>query len=447
MITFKQFISLNEASIVGSAKYGDGHQVILKNHDKMTAISSKAFVHAGYTPGKSIFSILTSTNHQSADVTIEIGAGKDTIVLKDEHNRVVVIRGVENSINGCFKHFSGNAKSNTGALTEVKELVSVIMFQHAIEDNHILTEDELIHFLNEHKKYYSPLFYNSARKQTLALKTFIGSRKGYTYERQGQNKTKQLYALARKLSKKANDNWNPADVWMIEANFNMVDLLSSETIQELNSKLAMAFQNKSVIPISLKQVTKEKATLEITDPAAQLEQKLDIDTNFNKVDLSDSFANFIVYTKSGFAVRCGFKASSTTVDVSLEGRFTGAGYQLGGVDAKQYAIHQFEKYKYIVRSGKKSLDAASFQKAKTELKSIFLKFPKISNSAKLKDFAHAELLIDSSDELTKNRFSNLISYLYSFLISPGDAFDENIAVCYYSSKKLSSNSAVYVVIK
>ena len=46
--------------------------------------------------------------------------------------------------------------------------------------------------------------------------------------------------------------------------------------------------------------------------------KLDLDLRFDRVDLSESFNNFIVITKSGFAVRVGFKASATTLNVSLE---------------------------------------------------------------------------------------------------------------------------------
>ena len=60
--------------------------------------------------------------------------------------------------------------------------------------------------------------------------------------------------------------------------------------------------------------------------------KLDLDLRFDRVDLSESFNNFIVITKSGFAVHKGFKASATTLNVSLEGSFYWC-CQTGAVDA------------------------------------------------------------------------------------------------------------------
>jgi hypothetical protein len=157
-----------------------------------------------------------------------------------------------------------------------------------------------------------------------------------------------------------------------------------------------------------------------------------------------NLCNFIVQSKSGFAVRCGFKASATTLNVSLEGRFIGAGYQLGAVDAKQYGPHQKQKYGYTVRSGV-GVSASDYTKAKTELKEMFTKFPRLSNT--IKDYKQAEALFSKADKLTKDRFANLISYLYSFMISPKTKFQENMTFCYFSSKKLSTDSSLYIVIK
>lgn len=432
------------ASIVGSSKYGEGHKVVLKESDKIPPATGKKFTENKYKLGESVFSITKTAKTKDIGLVIELASGKDTIMLIDEKKKVVLVKGSESSINNCFNHFSENSKSNTGALTELKELVSMYMFEAAIESNKTLTEEQIMTKIGSKKNLYQSIYYESAAKQTVALKKFMGSNKGYHYERQASNLTDNLYKTGRKLSGKANDNWNPADVWMIKKTYDIKKLVNATSIEELNNGIAAAFKKKDLIPISLKQVTEDKAVLEITDPASQMNQKLDYDMTFSKVDLSDTFANFIVQTKSGFAVRCGFKASATTLNVSLEGRFIGAGYQLGAVDAKQYGPHQKQKYGYTVRSGV-GVSASDYAKAKAELKEMFSKYPRLSNT--IKDYKQAEALFSKADKLTKDRFANLISYLYSFMISPKSKFQENMTFCYFSSKKLSTDSSLYIVIK
>jgi hypothetical protein len=433
------------ASIVGSTKYGEGHQIVLKEADKMSASVASKFTSLKYKLGESVFSITKSAKAKDISTVIELAAGTATLYVKDEKQKVILIKGSESAINTSFNHFSENGKSNTGALTELKELVSMYMFKGAIENNKILTE--VITMLGAKKNLYQSLYYESALKQTQELKKYMKGSKGYHYERQAADKTNDLYKVGRKLSGKANDNWNPADVWMIKTNFDMKKLTNASSITELNTEIAAAFKKKELIPISLKQVeSKQKAVIELVDPASQMDKDLDFDVSFSKVDLSDTFANFIVQTKSGFAVRCGFKASATTLNVSLEGRFIGAGYQLGAVDAKQYAPHIKSKYQYDVRSGV-GVTSSDYTKAKTELKAMFAAYPRLSNT--IKDYKQAEAIFDKADKLTKDRFANLVSYLYSFLMAPkGPAkFKDNMKFCYYSSKKLSNDSSLYIVAK
>lgn len=434
------------ASIVGSSKYGEGHKVILKDSDKIPQSSGTAFKEHKYEAGKSTFAITKSAKPKDIDTVIQLGAGSDSIMLIDEKKKIVLVKGSESAINNTFNHFSENAKSNTGALTEIKELVSMYMFEAAVETGKKLTEDQVIAKLGDKKKLYTSLYYTSAEAQTKELVKFMKSAKGYHYERQAQDKTNALYVIGRKLSGKSNDNWNPADVWMIKKTFKMDTLLEAKSIDELNNAIAAAFKKKDVIPISLKQVDGDKATMSVVDPSSQMNQKLDYDMSFLKVDLSDTFANFIVQTKSGFAVRCGFKASATTLNVSLEGRFVGAGFQLGAVDAKQYGPHVKEKYNYTVRSGT-GVSAQSHATAKAELKKLFTKYPRLSNT--IKDYKQAEALFNKADKLTKDRFANLISYLYSFLGAADTPakFKENMTFCYFSSKKLTSGSCVYAIIQ
>ena len=433
------------ATLVGNAKYGAGHKIILKTADQISSSTKAKFSKEGYTPGKSIFSLVAPSKTLKVLKSIHIAEGKDMIYLKDDRNRIVIVSGSASSINGSFNHFSENAKSNTGILTEVKENISMEVFKEYFERGKILSEDACIQSLGVQKKYYDSTYYQSAIKQLDALKKNVKG-KGFTYERQGKNLTAKVYEIARKLTKKSNDNWNPADVWMIKKNFKMDTLYKAKTVDELNGLIAKAYKKGDVIPISLKQVTNPVAKFSVIDPGSMMNMKLDIDFSFNKVDLSDTFANFIIQTQSGFAVRCGFKASASTLNVSLEGRFIGAGYQLGAVDAKTYAPHIKDSYKYDVRSGVSVTDA-DIAKAKIELKQIFDKYRRISNT--LSSYNEAIGVFNRSNDLTRKRFANLISYLYSFTIAPKSTkqFQENMQYCYFSSKKITTGSALYVILQ
>lgn len=434
------------ASIVGSSSYGEGHKVILKDASQIknnnTLVQLKKF---GYVPGTTVFSI--TKGKTKSDIQIEASAGgKDKIYLKDPKNKVVLFMGSANTINNIFNHFSENSKSNTRQLTEIKEKISMWMFESVIEKGIYLKEDAIIAKLSvSEKNLYDHTYFDSAVKQTKALKPKI-SGNGYSYERQAEGVTSRLYEVGRKLSKKANDNWNPADVWMIKKTYDISKLYSATNIEELNNGIAAAYKKGNLIPISLKQVTTDKASFGIIDPASMMNKPLEYDMTFEKVDLSDTFNNFILQTKSGFAIRAGFKASATTLNVSLEGRFIGAGYQLGAIDASTFPAHIQSKYSYAVR-GSKVVAKSDHDVAKKELKDIIAKYGRFSNT--LSDYKAAEAAYRSGNALTKDRFANLISYMYALMNSPKTPkeFKELMTYCYYSSKKIVNDASMYVIIQ
>lgn len=432
------------ATIIDNPKYGDGHQIVLK--EKLSAAIAEKFLKFRYRKG-AVFSIYGKQDLPKDIPVINLLTGEKIIFLKDESNNIIKLQGSASSINGSFNHYSENAKSNTNILTEIKETISMEVFKEWIENKKILNEDACVEISNKIQNgLYDTLYYDSAIKQLNALKPIIGSKTGYTYERQSADKTKNLYEVARRLSKKSNDNWNPADVWLIKKSYKMQELYVSKNISELNSKIALAWKNMDIIPISLKQITKPKASFSIIDPANMMNMDLDLDLNFAKVDLSDTFANFILETKSGFSVRCGFKASASTLNVSLEGRFKGAGYQLGAIDAKTFGPHIRSKYNYTIRGGVGVPTGSGIPMAKKELKAVFLKYGRISNT--ISSYIEAESLVNSSNDLTQKRFVNLISYLYALTVAPKTPKDfiETMKFCYFSSKKITSNSCLYVIL-
>ena len=434
------------ASITGSTKYGEGHKVVLKEADKISASTKSILTKSGFTPGQTVFSIVRQ-NLKTLKVakSVVLAPGKDMIYMKDKNNKIILFSGSASSIDGLFNHYSENSKSDTGLLTEVKELISMYMFEEMIERGKVLSEDAVIKKLGTNGSKFSSVYYESSLKQTKTLKKKIKG-KGFDYERQGKNKTEAVYKLARELSKKSNDNWNPADVWMIKKTFDMKKITNANSLDELNTSIANAYKKGEVYPISLKQVSNAEAEFNVIDASSQMNQKLEYDLKFEKVDLSDTYANFIVQTKSGFAVRCGFKASATTLNVSLEGRFIGAGYQLGAVDAKTFGPYIKEKFGYEIRSGV-GVTAAQQKKALEELKVIFGKYPRLSNT--IKDFKHAEQLFKTADSLTKDRFANIISYLYAVVGLPKNTkqFEEVMTYCYFSSKKITTGACLYTILQ
>ena len=229
---------------------------------------------------------------------------------------------------------------------------------------------------------------------------------------------------------------------MIQKNFDMKPLLQSKTASELNAKLTEAFNKKDILPISLKQVEQPKAKSSIIDPSNMMNQKLDLDLKFDRVDLSETFNNFIVITKSGFAIRCGFKASATTLNVSLEGRFIGAGFQTGAVDAKVYTKEVKETHNFDLRSSE--VNKNDYTVSKKELKQMFDKYNRLSNT--IDNYNTAIKLFDKGNKLVKDRFANLMSYMYSFLIIP-KKFEEHMKFCYFTSKKITTDSSIYLIIQ
>ena len=430
------------ASIINNPKYGEGHQLVLK--DKLSGSMASSFRQMGYEPGKSIFKITLKKTPQPTK-SFKVSEGNKSILLFDKNNKKIILEGSESGINGIFNHYSANAKSKTGLLTQIKETFSLEIFKNYFELNKTLKEEQAIELVSKTisvaKQNYDSVYYTSAIKQLDELKKYV-KKKNYTYERQGGDRTKELYIVARKLTNKLNDNWNPGDVWMIQKNFDMKPLFQSKTASELNAKLTEAFNKKDILPISLKQVEQPKAKSSIIDPSNMMNQKLDLDLKFDRVDLSETFNNFIVITKSGFAIRCGFKASSTTLNVSLEGRFIGAGFQTGAVDAKVYTKEVKETHNFDLRSSE--VNKNDYTVSKKELKQMFDKYNRLSNT--IDNYNTAIKLFDKGNKLVKDRFANLMSYMYSFLIIP-KKFEEHMKFCYFTSKKITTDSSIYLIIQ
>ena len=433
------------ASIVNNKQtYGEGHSVVFKTKLSNTLLQELRLLDI--VPGTDKFQI-TLKNYK-ADKELELsGGGRDTIQFLDSKKKVLLVKGKANSINNLFNHYSANAKSNTNLLTEIKELFSMEVLRAFTNSRVTLKEDDVIKLVQaqqkETKNNLDEVFYTSAIKQLQVYKT-LQLKGQFDFERQGGIRTKDLYKHARALTGKASDNWNPADVWVINRKCDMNYLLDTRTPAELNEQLAIKVKKKEIIPISLKQVEGPKANISVVDPGQMFKQNLDIDFNFAQMDLSDTFANFILSTRSGFQVRGGFKASASTLNVSLEGRYKSAGSQIGGIDAKAYTLKIKDKYNYSLRSS--SVQPAQMKIALAEMKEMFSKYGRLSNT--IQSFAEVEKILKDkkTTQLQKDRFVNITSYMYSMLILPQNKFKDHMQFAYLTAKKLSDESSIYYLI-
>lgn len=278
------------ASISGNSTYKDGHQVQFKAANKLSATVLSQIKKIGYIPDSTVFSLIrTITKKIKVDHSIEVTkTGGEQVYLKDPKGKVLILTGSGSGIDGCFNHAGGtSSKADTNIKTEVKELISMWVFNASIERNVTLTEKQVMDKLGTNKVHYSTIYYDSAYKQLKVLKQKI-TKGGYIYERQRDNLTSPIYDLGRELSGKANDNWNPADVWMIRKTFSIPKMLENvDNIATLNSLIASAIKKTDLIPISLKQIegADTKAKYSIVDPDSS-GNDIDLDFSFEKVDLS-----------------------------------------------------------------------------------------------------------------------------------------------------------------
>ena len=129
------------ASIINNPKYGEGHQLVLK--DKLSGSTATSFRQMGYEPGKSIFKITLKKTPQPTK-SFKVSEGNKSILFFDKNNKKIILEGSESGINGIFNHYSANAKSKTGLLTQIKETFSLEIFKNYFELNKTLKEEQSI---------------------------------------------------------------------------------------------------------------------------------------------------------------------------------------------------------------------------------------------------------------------------------------------------------------
>lgn len=435
------------AHILNNPSYGEGHQVILKKDLSNRIVTD--FKKYDYIAGKTIFTM--TKKNVSPKITYSLSDSKLFINFIDDKKRIIKMYGSDSSFNSTFNHVgSKGGKSDTNKLTEVKELISICVFEQFLKYNKKVDFDFVDKFLPANLRNYNHKEYvDSAHLQ---LDTWLKNEKGkfrgnYNYERQMGKFTKGMYDNVKKITDLQKDNWNPGDIWLIKNGFKMDKYEKSNNINEINKMLIEDYNKQNLVGISLKQILpKHSPSYKKINLDNKKKQETEYDFTFDYCDLSDTFNNAIVYTKSGFAIRIGYKASSTNYNVYLEGRFKFAGVQTGAVDAKKFPDEVLKRYNYNIRKIGEPDHLKESVIALREYKKMFALHGADKMANKINSVKQLEELYNKSEIFVKKRFCKLSSFMYPFLVSAFEKkdFKNFMEWNYHTSKKETSIGGFYI---
>lgn len=166
-------------------------------------------------------------------------------------------------------------------------------------------------------------------KQCVALKTYLGNNKGYSYSRDERD---GFMSFIEDIAKKrcgvsTKDNWDPADIYMVKkskenAIKKHLDSITKNpdemaNIYALNAYMRELIQTKDLVPVSLKAIskTKAKADLELSNMGKGKQKEL----SFENIGPLKCYANFGTNSKTPTEIDNGeiagqFKVGETIVN-------------------------------------------------------------------------------------------------------------------------------------
>lgn len=407
------------ANILNNPNYKDGHQVVLKEGLNKKLLETFKSNKLKYIAGKTIFTMAVRT--ASPKISFILSDAKTFINFIDDTKRVVRFFGSGSAFNSTFNHLGGKSgKSITNVLTEVKEIISIHVFEQFLRYNKKSNFESINKLLPTNlRQYNKEEFVKGSLKQ---LEVFMKNEprrfKGkYTYERQMDNLTKGMYDNVKKLTGLQKDNWNPGDIWLIKNGFKLDKYEKSQNINDINAMLIEDYKSQNLVGISLKQIgEREVPRIDYINLSSTKKKEALFDYTFKECDLSaKTFGNAIIYSISGFAIRMGFKAATTNYGVYLEGRFRTAGSQVGGIDAKRIPEEMLKRYNYTLRKGGTPNLKIEEPIALKELEKIYKRHRADLISNGIKDYKDALRLYKEAPEFQKGRLCRLVSFMYPYL--------------------------------
>jgi hypothetical protein len=423
-------------------EYKDGHKVLIKDKTMLRKVGSSipALVSKstlGITPGKTVFELIKTTSKQkNPKHTIVVSptpkGNLEAYMMKSGTSQKYLFIGAKSSLQNMFTHAGDgkSSKSDTDDKTATKELASLCLFEQKLKYGNDVDYDFVHKCLPKKlQTFFTEDYFTSAQKQ---LKLWLSKEKGrfkgrnFVFERQLDNLTKKIYKNALSISKLNKDNWNPGDIWIVKKDLDFSVYENSTSIKQINKQLVQDYKDGCLASISLKQINpNQKGSIDYINLSATKKKEVKFDFTFKECDFSaETFKNAIIYSESGFGPRMGFKASTSGFGVYLEGRFKGAGSQVGAIDATKIPEEIKRRYKYTIRKGGtpdlKTEEPIALKEMKEMIKRHGAK--KISNG--LDSYKHFLELYDKAPLFQKQRFCRISSFMYPYLELSFDKGDE-----------------------
>jgi len=414
-------------------EYKDGHKVLIKDKtmlrkvgNSIPALVSKSTL--GITPGKTVFELIkTKSKQKNPKHTIMLSptpkGNLEAYMMKSGTSQKYLFIGAKSSLQNMFTHAGDgkSSKSDTDDKTATKELASLCVFEQKLKNGNDV-DYNFVHKCLPKKlqTFFTEDYFTSAQKQ---LKLWLSKEKGrfkgrnFVFERQLDNLTKRIYKNALSIAKLNKDNWNPGDIWIVKKDLDFTVYENSTSIKEINRQLVKDYTDGCVASISLKQINpNQKGSIDYINLSTTKKKEVKFDFTFKECDFSaETFKNAIIYSESGFGPRMGFKASTSGFGVYLEGRFKGAGSQVGAIDATKIPEEIKRRYNYTIRKGGTPDLKVEEPIALKEMKEMIKRHgaDKISNG--LDSYKHFLELYEKAPLFQKQRFCRISSFMYPYL--------------------------------
>jgi len=428
MISFKSYLVLNEFSYNNKDYIGNMALFNIKNIkgfekeiEKIDGYNIKEpFIFLGPNKIDSVHKILDFRRSDSGHASIYI----------EFNGKTYEIISAKSNLGTIIKHFK-NSKSDTNATTELKEYISLLLFENINR-----TEEIILRIIKKKKpkiyNLYNKIYYSSAKKQAEELKKY-NLKNGSIYERQLDNYSKIIYEAAHKLGAIGNlNNWNPADVWAFsKKGVNALNEISNfETLLELNNFLKSNFDSRDIVGISLKQVIK-KASSVVIDPNEDAPTNTDYTFKLDRINIPNngSYKSIFFITDDNISLKGNMRSKSTTICLNMEMYDHNRGSSLGAVDYKEW--------NKILKNGSvytcKNLPD-DYEYLLEESYDIFKSYNQNLNTLEeVKGF----------DDITKKRYV-IIASMLNFVMSQNTT--NLIKKCYYISQKITKGNSIYLKI-
>ena len=417
-------------------EYKDGHKVLIKDKTMLRKVGSSipALVSKstlGITPGKTVFELIKTKIKQKNPKHIIVVSptpkgNLEAYMMKSGTSQKYLFVGAKSSLQNMFTHAGDgkSSKSDTDDKTATKELASLCLFEQKLKYGNDVDYDFVHKCLPKKlQTFFTEDYFTSAQKK---LKLWLSKEKGrfkgrnFVFERQMDNLTKKIYKNALSISKLNKDNWNPGDIWIVKKDLDFTVYENSTSIKQINKQLVQDYKDGCLASISLKQINpNQKGSIDYINLSPTKKKEVKFDFSFMECDFTaDTFKNAIIWSKSGFGPRMGFKASTSGFGVYLEGRFKGAGSQVGAIDATKIPEEIKKRYNYTIRKGGTPDLKVEAPIALKEMETMIKRHGASKMSNSLSSYKQLVEIYNQAPEFQKQRFCRIVSFMYSWLELP-----------------------------